>query len=91
MGIDGKYGQVTCQFGDIGKDEPVIVFRAQDELLPYVLDDLAARCVERGVSRRHVDLVRQARLDVMRWQKEHAYHLPNSDTYFNRITEESWS
>ena len=30
MGIDAKYGRVTTERGDIGEDEPVVVFRAQD-------------------------------------------------------------
>lgn len=37
MAVDGKYGRVTLEHGDIGEDEQVVVFRAQDSLLPKVL------------------------------------------------------
>lgn len=37
MAIDLKYGRVTLENADIGEDEPVVVFRARDALLPKVL------------------------------------------------------
>jgi len=57
MALDGKYGRVTLERGDIGEDEPVVVFRAQDALLPKVLDWYATECLKAGSPRHHVDLV----------------------------------
>ncbi|HEY5484425.1 MAG TPA: hypothetical protein VIK31_11555 [Propionibacteriaceae bacterium] len=39
---DSTYGKVTTEHGTIGADEPVIVFRAKDKLLPALLDALRA-------------------------------------------------
>jgi hypothetical protein len=37
MAVDKKYGRVTLENGSIGEDEPVVVFRAQDVVLPRLL------------------------------------------------------
>jgi hypothetical protein len=55
MAIDTKYGRVTTERGTIGEDEPVVVFRAQDELLPKVLAYYHQLCLEEGSPRHHLD------------------------------------
>lgn len=51
MGYDGKYGRVTVEHGTIGDDEPVVVFRSADRLLPKLLKVYRYFC-ELGGSRR---------------------------------------
>lgn len=36
MAVSGKYGSV--EIGQIGKDEPVFILRAQDELAEYTIE-----------------------------------------------------
>src|SRR5689334_6506312 len=79
MGYDGKYGQVTTEFGDIGEDEPVIVFRAQDKLLPNVLAHYLQVCTMAGSPRRHLDIILDSVQRVRAWQAEHPTKVPGSD------------
>jgi hypothetical protein len=68
VAIDRKYGRVTLENGSVGEDEPVVVFRAADVLLPKVLACYRQFCVEQGSSRFHQDLVSDAREKVRTWQ-----------------------
>lgn len=68
MAIDGKYGRVTTERGTIGDDEPVVVFRAQDKFLPYVLDAYHAQCVANASPVAHLTLIRETRARVVAWQ-----------------------
>src|SRR5450631_605514 len=45
---DSKHGKVTTEHATIGADEPFIVFRAKDKLLPALLDAYAERCAAAG-------------------------------------------
>ncbi len=60
MGIDGKYGHVTIERGTIADDEPVVVFRAQDKLLPGVLKIYRFLCEIAGSPERHLELIDQS-------------------------------
>lgn len=42
MAVDRKYGRVTLERGTIGEDEPVVVFRAQDKMLPELFGQVPA-------------------------------------------------
>lgn len=79
MGIDGKYGRVTTEFGTIGDDEPVVVFRAQDALLPAMLAVYSTLCAQAGSPRRHLDKIVDSMLAVERWQESHHIQVPRSD------------
>ena len=80
MAIDGKYGKVTLEHGTIGEDEPVIVFRAQDALLPKVLMYYHLFCLKSGTPKRHLDLILET-LDVVKlWQARNGSKLPNSES-----------
>lgn len=68
MAIDGKYGRVTLQHGDIGEDEPVIVFRAKDALLPKVLMYYHLFCLKAGSPERHLSLIMRTLRQVQEWQ-----------------------
>lgn len=70
MAIDGKYGRVILEHGNIGEDEPVVVFRAQDALLPKLLAYYHLFCLKAGSPKRHLDLILKTRETVMNWQNE---------------------
>lgn len=78
VGYDGKYGRVTTQFGDIGEDEPVIVFRAQDQLLPKVLMYYHLFCLKAGSPRKHLDIIVDSIERVKAWQRNNRTKVPES-------------
>ena len=80
MAIDGKYGRVTLEHGTIGEDEPVVVFRAQDSLLPSLLDYYADLCAENGSPERHIRLVEGALETVRAWQASNPTKTPDSES-----------
>lgn len=78
MGYDRKYGLVTVGRGNIGADEPVVVFRAQDALLPKVLRIYQILCEVAGSPQHHLDLIHDAAQDVKAWQATHHTKIPES-------------
>lgn len=80
MAIDRKYGRVTIERGNIGEDEPVVVFRAQDGLLCKVLAYYHLFCLKAGSPRRHLDAILDARDAVAAWQDENPTKVPSSDS-----------
>jgi hypothetical protein len=81
MPQDGKYGHVTLERGTIPDDEPVIVFRAQDKILPVILNFYYQRCREMGSPQHHLDLIAQRTREVIAWQAEHFTKVPSSDAF----------
>lgn len=81
MGYDLKYGRVTTERGTIGHDEPVVVFRAQDELLPEVLRWYRSQCLRSGSPQRHLDAIDDALSAVTDWQGANHTQVPQSVTY----------
>lgn len=79
MAIDRKYGRVTTERGTIGDDEPVVIFRAQDALLPQLLVEYLRLCEAAGSPDRHLQLVRGTRDEVIDWQQKHHHQVPRSD------------
>ena len=77
MGIDVKYGRVTTERGHIPDDEPVVVFRAQDRLLPSVLREYRFCCVMADVSAQHLAEVDAALAAVDHWQSLHPTKTPD--------------
>jgi hypothetical protein len=80
MAIDFKYGHVTTERGAFGEDEPVVVFRAQDVLLPKVLAYYHLFCVKAGSPRHHLDAIMDVRERVQAWQAENLTKVPTSDS-----------
>ncbi|MFI6304299.1 hypothetical protein ACIBCH_20710 [Amycolatopsis thailandensis] len=78
MAIDLKYGRVTLEHGTIGEDEPVVVFRAQDVLLPALLDEYRRLCAEAGSPANHLDGIDAATRAVIQWQQNHHTQVPQS-------------
>ena len=69
MAIDRKYGRVTFENGAIEEDEPVVVFRAQDALLPKVLMYYQLFCTKVGSPKRHLDIIYDSMKNVEVWQE----------------------
>jgi len=80
MAIDTKYGRVTLEHGDIGDDEPVVVFRAQDRTLPALLIEYRERCLEAGSPVEHLDALEATRDRVEAWQADHPTKTPGERT-----------
>lgn len=79
MAVDLKYGRVTTERGTIGDDEPVVVFRAQDELLPMILSWYHLLCCEAESPRHHLEAIMDARDRILEWQQENHTQVPRSD------------
>jgi hypothetical protein len=79
MPEDLKYGHVTVERGDIGEDEPVVVFRAQDALLPELLRLYRDLCKSTGSPQRHLVGVTASRARVVEWQRDHFTQVPQSN------------
>lgn len=79
MAIDNKYGRVTLEHGTIGEDEPVVVFRATDRLLPKVLAYYHLFCLKDGSPRRHLDIIMDSLEKVTEWQGNNLTRTPDSE------------
>lgn len=79
MAIDRKYGKVTLEHGFIGEDEPVVVFRAKDKLLPKVLAYYRLFCWKAGSPTRHLELIDEAIETVETWQEQNSTKVPDSE------------
>jgi hypothetical protein len=81
MPIDRKYGHVTMEHGDhIPDDEPGIWFRAQDNHLPLMLAYYRALCENAGSPERHLRIIEENRIEVLKWQATHQTKFPDSET-----------
>lgn len=91
MAIDFKYGRVVTEYGEIGEDEPVVVFRARDKLLVHILDYYAEACADIGSPQHHIDLINRSMNRVEEWQHENMdlVRVPNSDAYAERLKNEN--
>lgn len=80
MPIDLKYGRVTLEHGTtIGEDEPVIVFRATDAIVPKLLAYYHLFCLKEGSPKRHLDLILESRDRIIQWQRRNSARTPNSE------------
>lgn len=77
MAIESKYGTVTTERGDIPEDEPVVVFRARDALLPDVLADYRRAALLSGCPPEFLESLSALQLRVDQWQATHPTHLPD--------------
>jgi hypothetical protein len=71
MGLDGKYGRVTVEHvreRPIGEDEPVFLFRAQDELLLKVLIHYHDLCKQAGSPPDHLNGIVTEIMRIKAWQ-----------------------
>ena len=82
MAYDRKYGRVATERGNIGEDEPVVVFRAQDATLPELLSYYNTLCVSKGTPLAHVQAIKDTHDSVIAWQQENTTKIPASDGAF---------
>ena len=87
MGYDRKYGKVTTEFGTIGEDEPVVVFRAQDKLLVDVMAYYMMRCAKAGSPTRHIKIALNTLETIKNWQMRFGYKVPASESSKHRLAE----
>jgi hypothetical protein len=80
MAYDKKYGKVTLEHGSIGDDEPVMVFRAQDKILPNVIAHYHMVCMNAGSPLRHLRLIAERFQEIKDWQAEHSTQVPTSES-----------
>jgi hypothetical protein len=85
MGYNLKYGNITTEFGNIGENEPVMVFRAQDKLLPKVLAYYHLFCLKEGSPRRHLDIILDTKDAVEQWQQKNKTKVPTSESSVGRL------
>ena len=79
MPIDLKYGRVTLERQrNIGDDEPVVIFRAQDRLLPRLLEVYRYICELAGSPENHLASIDAAAMRVKEWQADHQTKIPTS-------------
>lgn len=78
MGYDTKYGLVTIERGNIAVDEPVVVFRAQDQLLPKMMRIYQILCEVAGSPQKHLDLIHESNEKIKEWQASHTTKIPDS-------------
>jgi hypothetical protein len=84
MGYDGKYGRVTTEHGDIPDDEPVIVFRGRDRLVPEMLAHYMDLCERAGSPARHVRLVHVSTDLIEKWQRDNPDRVRTPDSERSR-------
>ena len=87
MAYDRKYGRIILQHGNVGDDEPVVVFRAQDKLLPKLLSYYHLFCLKAGSPRRHLDIILNTKEVIEKWQSENKTQIPNSESSQDRLKE----
>jgi hypothetical protein len=87
MGYDRKYGKVLTEFGNIGNDEPVVVFRAQDLTLPLVLENAWNIAKNMGSPERHIEILKNTQKAIMKWQQDNSekIRIPNSESSKERL------
>jgi hypothetical protein len=84
MGYDRKYGKVTTEHGDIPDDEPVIVFRARDKMVPAMLHFYMEMCESNGSPARHIDLIEGTKRQIVQWQLDHRAQVRQPDSERSR-------
>jgi hypothetical protein len=81
VAIDKKYGRITMEKGDVGADEPVVVFRARDQLLPKLLVQYFILCQQAGSPPHHLFAISEATNAVRDWQLTNPTRIPTSDSF----------
>ncbi len=86
MPVDKKYGQVELENPrSVGEDEPVVVFRAKDKLLPNLLETYYYMCKTAGSPENHLAGIVDTLEDIRQWQFENDTQVPQSAGYDPRV------
>lgn len=70
-------GRVTTERGDIGDDEPVVLFRGQDQLLPDLLRKYLLDCIDAGSPIGHLKKIREVLSQIEEWQAVNRTKVPD--------------
>jgi len=82
MPIDKKYGRVILENQrNVGDNEPVIVFRAKDRLLPKLLKVYRYFCELAGSPDNHLAAIDDTAADIKAWQAQNGAQVPKSEGY----------
>lgn len=82
MPYDLKYGRVTLENQrNVGDDEPVIVFRAKDRLLPKLLKVYRYFCELAGSPDNHLAAIDDTAQNIKAWQFQNGTQVPQSTGY----------
>jgi hypothetical protein len=84
MAHSHKYGKVTLERSTIGENEPVVVFRAKDKLLPQVLAHCHLLCLNSGCEDQHLTAIVERHKEIKDWQSKNTSKLPDT-------TKEQWN
>jgi hypothetical protein len=71
MGYDREYGEVITAQGSIPEDEPVVVFRGRDKLLPALMNIYIELCDLAGSPSYHVEQATLTYEMITSWQHDH--------------------
>ena len=85
MAIEYKYGKVTTEYGNIGEEESVVIFRGRDKYLQGVLEYYYTDCYINDCSDFHLDLIKSTIDKIKEWQKVNGTQQPASKSYEQRI------
>jgi hypothetical protein len=85
MAVDLKYGRVSLENADIGEDEPVVVFRAKDELAVKVLEFYGELCRESGSPERHLNRLDENVRRFVAWQAENDTQTPGTSPFSQSV------
>ncbi len=67
-GIDGKYGEITCEKKTFHPGEPVFLLRATDPIAPQAIRNYAHGCQINGCSQEHVAACLSHAHQIESWQ-----------------------
>jgi hypothetical protein len=80
VAISLRYGRVTLEREeDVKHHEVVVVFRAQDQLLPRLLRRYKNMCVNAGSSQQYLDEIEETFVKVLLWQAGWGTKVPGSE------------
>jgi hypothetical protein len=79
MPQDNKYGKVTLEKGTVGETEPVFVLRAQDKIVPVLLNFYYQKCREMGSPQHHLEKIEESTHQIIDWQAKNFTKIPTSD------------
>src|SRR5205809_729607 len=86
-----KYGEVTTEHGEFLEEEPVVVFRGRDRILPALLEVYREMCADAGSPEQHTELLDETYERVQMWQEENPdeVKIPESNAYAERVALEN--
>src|SRR5262245_13016955 len=91
MARDGKYGKAEfpeAHWTHFEDDEPIFVFRPQDNHTTEVLKFYRQKCVQSGAPQHHLTLIDLQIQKIKQWQRENFVQDPTSNSWLKAQTED---